>query len=295
MKQYSVSFRLWWQFCVTKDIDPLKGSSEIVMSFIAEQFNNGASYGTLNNHRSAISLLLNSNIGDDDRIKRIMKGAYRLKPSAPRYSSTWDPQLVLNHIAKWVPHTEISTSQLTKKLVMLLALCTAHRVQTFSLIKVDQIDIQSNGIKIVITNLIKTSGPGRETPILFLPRFRENINICPATALEDYLTKTKEIRDQNTNLFLTCKRPYKNATAQTISKWIKGVLSESGVNTTLFRAHSTRHAATSAANAAGVSIDTIRKTAGWSSSSYTFARFYNRPIVDNNEFARSVCLTTFND
>lgn len=175
---------------------------------------------------------------------------------------------------------------------MLLALCTAHRVQTLSLIKVDQIKIQSDGIKIVITNLIKTSGPGRDQPVLFLPKFRENINICPATALEDYLTKTKDIRMQNSNLFLTCIRPYKNATAQTISKWIKAVLSESGVDTTLFRAHSTRHASTSAANAAGVSIDIIRKTAGWTSSSYTFAKFYNRPIVDASEYARSVCLPT---
>lgn len=266
----------------------------MVMTFIAEQFSNGASYSTLNNHRSAISLLLNSDIGDDDRIKRLLKGAYRLKPAAPRYSSTWDPQLVLNHIAKWVPHSEITISQLTRKLVVLIALCTAHRVQTLSLIKVDQIDIQSGGVKIVITSLIKTSGPGREQPVLFLPRFNENTNICPVTALQDYLDKTKDIRNQNSNLFLTCIRPYKNATAQTISKWIKIVLSESGVDTTLFRAHSTRHASTSAANAAGVSIDTIRKTAGWSSSSYTFAKFYNRPIMDASEFARSVCLPRSN-
>lgn len=100
IKQYSTSLKLWWQFCIDENIEPHKGSNEIVMSFIAEQFNNGASYSTLNNHRSAISLLLNNNIGDDDRIKRLLKGAYRMKPSAPRYSTTWDPQLVLNHIIK---------------------------------------------------------------------------------------------------------------------------------------------------------------------------------------------------
>ncbi|KOB76944.1 Uncharacterized protein OBRU01_04866 [Operophtera brumata] len=38
------------------------------------------------------------------------------------------------------------------------------------------------------------------------------------------------------------------------------------------------------------SVDTIRKTAGWSSSPYTFAKFYNRPIMDDSEFARSVSL-----
>ncbi|KOB76942.1 Reverse transcriptase and recombinase [Operophtera brumata] len=186
--QYS-KLILWWQYCVEKDIE---GPSEDVMSFIAQQFNNGASYGILGSHRLAILLL-----GDDDLIKRLLKGAYRLKPSAPMYSSTWDPQLVFDQIAKWVPHTVITTSQLTKKLVMLLA----HRIQTFLHSKVDQTDIQSNGIKIIITNLIQTSGPGRKQPVLYLPRFRENINICPATALEDYLTKTKDIRHADNNLF----------------------------------------------------------------------------------------------
>lgn len=292
VKQYSTSLKLWWQFCSSRNIDPHKSSNDVVLSFIAEQFNHGASYGTLNNHRSAISLLLNSCIRDDERIKRLLKGAYKLRPPTPRYSSTWDPQLVLSYIARWVPHSEIPIIQLTKKLAMLLALCTAHRVQTLSLIKEEQINIHSTGIKIVISSLIKTSGPGREPPVLFLPFFRENLNICPATTLKDYIFKTKELRGHNSNLFLTCKRPIRNATAQTISKWIKGVLSDSGVDTSRFRAHSTRHASTSAASAAGVSLDIIRKTAGWSSTSNVFAKFYNRPIIDESEFARSVCLTT---
>ncbi|XP_060804898.1 uncharacterized protein LOC132902730 [Amyelois transitella] len=46
------------------------------------------------------------------------------------------------------------------------------------------------------------------------------------------------------------------------ARWIKTVLSESGVDASVFKAHSTRHAATSAAGAAGVSVETIRKAAG---------------------------------
>ncbi|KYN14545.1 hypothetical protein ALC57_13242, partial [Trachymyrmex cornetzi] len=39
----------------------------------------------------------------------------------------------------------------------------------------------------------------------------------------------------------------------------------------------------------GVDIETIRKTAGWSTGSSVFARFYNRPITStNSKFARAV-------
>ncbi|KAI8440715.1 hypothetical protein MSG28_009058 [Choristoneura fumiferana] len=76
------------------------------------------------------------------------------------------------------------------------------------------------------------------------------------------------------------KRPHRDATAQSISRWIKQVLAKSGVDVSIFSAHSTRHAATSTAAAAGVSIDVIRKTAGWTATSQTFAKFYNRSIID---------------
>lgn len=106
----------------------------------------------------------------------------------------WDPQQVLNYISKWFPNSKLSIEHITKKLVMLLALCTAHRVQTFALIKVENINITESGVVIRICNIIKTSAPGRDQPILVLPYFKENINICPATTIKDYLAVTRDIR-----------------------------------------------------------------------------------------------------
>ncbi|CAH1103037.1 unnamed protein product [Psylliodes chrysocephalus] len=50
------------------------------------------------------------------------------------------------------------------------------------------------------------------------------------------------------------------------------------------KSHSTRHAASSAAFKAGVSIDTIRKSAGWSNKSNVFHTFYHRPLKKETEF-----------
>lgn len=103
LKQYNVTFKLWWQFCEFNNTEVLNDSVSLVLSFLTEQFNTGCSYGSLNNHRSALSLLLGDSIGSDDRIRRLLKGAYKIKPNYPKYTTTWDPQVVLSYIANWYP------------------------------------------------------------------------------------------------------------------------------------------------------------------------------------------------
>lgn len=74
----------------------------------------------------------------------------------------------------------------------------------------------------------------------------------------------------------------------TIARWLKEILSKSGIDDS-FTAHSSRHAASSQAKRSGVSIEVIRRTAGWSSNSTAFGRFYNREIrSDPDAFAKAV-------
>lgn len=84
-------------------------------------------------------------------------------------------------------------------------------------------------------------------PILILPFHQIDEKVCPARTIQHYLQKTKELRKDLENLFLTFKRPFKNVSTQTISRWLKTFLRISDVDTTKFIAHSTRHASTSAA------------------------------------------------
>lgn len=291
VKQYNTTLKLWWDFCTVNKVNTFEPSNKNILYFLTTQFNKGCSYGSLNSHRSALSALIGNKVGSDDSVKRLLKGAYKLKPSRPKYVNTWNPQRVLNHVSTWYPNKDLSLDKITKKVCILLAICTAHRMQTLSLIKLENIFVSESGIKIKITDIIKTSAPGKDQPELYLPYFSENISICPATALTDYMSMTTNIRPEGvSNLLLTYRRPHKPANTQSISRWVKQVLSESGVDTSVFGAHSTRHASTSAASFSGVSIETIRKTAGWTNTSNSFARFYNRTITNEGEFARSVCL-----
>ena len=294
-KQYESALKQWTIFCRSQDADPLSDSVPMVISFLTAKFEQGLSYSSLNTIRSAISLILGSQLGTDDRVTRFFRGIYKLRPKKPKYDIVWDPNIVLRYLSNLFPNQNLSLELLTKKLVTLLALVTAHRFQTLSLINIYNITVNDDNIDIKIPEMIKTSGPNKLQPNLILPFFKDNMSICPAKTLLCYLDCTKIIRQECSTLIITLKKPYHAASTASISRWIKQVLNDSGLDTTKFTAHSTRHASTSKASKGGINIEVIRKTAGWTNRSSTFARFYNRPIVsDPNAFAQAVCSKDIN-
>lgn len=291
LNQYNVSFKRWITFCKKSNINNIyEASIPDVMKFLTEMFELGAQYGTLNSHRSALSLIIGSHVGSDDRLSRLFKGFYKLRPPRPKYDVTWDPSIVLDFLANFYPNSEIPLEHLTKKTATLLALVTAHRVQTLSKININNIVRGLENVNIKIPDIIKTSRPGSLQPCLKLPYFAERKEICPAESLLAYLDVTKTIRKSTNNLFISFKAPHRAVCSQTISRWIRDTLLESGIDTSIFTAHSTRHASTSVARSSGLNIDLIRKTAGWSEKSNVFAKYYHREIVNSNcnDFALSI-------
>lgn len=58
-----------------------------------------------------------------------MKGFFNLKPS--RYNKIYNLDPILNIAEKWCPLEELSLSDLTHRLVILLEIVIAHRKQTY--------------------------------------------------------------------------------------------------------------------------------------------------------------------
>lgn len=121
-----------------------------------------------------------------------------------------------------------------------------------------------------------------------MPYFEEVPELCAASAIKNYLNLTKNLRGNNSSLFLGTKKPHKPVGSQTISRWLKLTLKDCGIDTDKFSGHSFRHASTSKAFDKGLDVDAIRKVAGWSEKSQVFAKFYHRPIFDKNNFALKV-------
>ncbi|XP_050297432.1 uncharacterized protein LOC126737682 [Anthonomus grandis grandis] len=289
IKQYNVSLRKWWIFCEKNNINVFQSDSKQVVKFLSMCQYEGASYNSLNAHLSAIKLITDIT-GNLEIFKRFLKGAFRIKPCFPKYQETWDPEKVLNYLSKLYPLENISFDMLSIKLVTLLALTSAHRMQTLSKIQLNNIYTYEDRIEIVITDVIKTSYHNKSQPILRFPIFREKPELCVATTLCFYINATRPKRcDKNNNyLLLTHKKPYRVASTQTLSRWIKKALERSGIDVNKFKGYSTRHSAVSAASRQGVNIETIRSAAGWTAKSNMFVRFYDRPILDKCVFAKSI-------
>ena len=289
IKQYGGAIKKWWRFCVERSIEPSEGTATEVLLFLTKEYEAGASYGSLNTARSAIALLTEGNIALDPRVRRFIKEVINMRPSTPRYDVIWDPKIVLSYFTSLPENEELDLKTLSEKLVTLLALVTGHRIQTFSLINIGNIRKIHDTYEVKIPNRIKTTGPRRKHPVLVLPFFLENSTPCVASALESYIQKTTPLRGTVEYLFLSFKSPYKAVTTQTLSRWIKDMLTKSGVDTQRFTAYSTRHASTSTARRKGVGLDTIRRTAGWTETSSTFSRFYDLRLCNaSDQFARSV-------
>ncbi|GFN81279.1 tyrosine recombinase xerc [Plakobranchus ocellatus] len=124
-----------------------------------------------------------------------------------------------------------------------------------------------------IAPLLKTNSPKNPISTITLRAYREDRRICVFTCLKLYLKRTKHLRS-TTQLFISNYSPQSAVTKDTFARWIKSMLNKAGIDTNVYKAHSTRAAASSAA-ARSIDIAQVLKTAGWSREQ-TFAKFYNK-------------------
>lgn len=287
--QYESVLKKWESFCNLSNFSMWDGNVNNVLRFLTYLFNQNLSYSVINTARSTLSTMFGNVDGAPLGVHRLvvnfMKGVSRLRPPAPRYHITWDPDKVLRLLSSWCTD-ECNLKQLSFKLIALLALATGQRVQTLSSIEISNI-VWDDSIQIKLTGSLKTTSVTRSNPILILPPFHDK-NLCPVYSLKKYAKLTELLRNNEPKLFISYVKPHKVVSSQSVSRWLVDVLDLAGIDTKLFHAHSYRHASTSKAAAVGVNIDTIFSRAGWTPGSKTFAKFYNRPTSNVSEFSEKV-------
>ncbi|CAH3194649.1 unnamed protein product [Porites evermanni] len=102
-----------------------------------------------------------------------MTGLFNQKQALPRYSETWDPQIVLNHLKTFPAIDDMSLKQLTLKLVMVMALLSAQRVQTLQSLSLEEMSTLPGKYVFRISSVLKqtTAKRGRTDiyyPLLFI-------------------------------------------------------------------------------------------------------------------------------
>lgn len=144
--------------------------SEIVL-FLNGLLDKVKSHSTINTYRSTLSLIMVKELTDNRNIRRLFKPIAVLKPPKPKYSYTWDPAPVLNHLSTFFANENISLQSLTVKLATLLALIAAQGVQTIANIELENINTLTRQIIATIPDHIKASVGNRNQPLLTIPFF----------------------------------------------------------------------------------------------------------------------------
>ena len=289
-QQYESVLKKYVLFCNNESLDSSKPCISSILRFLTSLFESKYSYTYINIARSSLSTLLphidGLPVGQHPLVIRLIKGVGRLRPPKPRYDSVWDVSKVLELFNNWPSNDKLSLCDLSLKLVALLALVTAQRSQTLFSINVSNI-LFGDVVKIRINTQLKTFRPGQVQPMLVLKPYFVNEKLCVVSCLKEYLTRTRVLRKKEDKLFVSYSSPHKYVSTQTLSRWLCRILSKAGIDTNEFKGHSFRHVATSKAAEKGIPIDTILKKAGWCAGSKVFAKYYNKPIREDN-FAHAV-------
>lgn len=278
-KQYTTYINKFVTFCRCHKMPLINVEETFVINFLQSLYDSDGGYSLINTASSAVNHFLNligNSLKSTAMISKFKKGVFNSRPALPKYCSTWDPQIVLDYFDTVGDTKNDDILFLASKSVTLLALASCVRVSTLQSLRYEDITFTADKLCIRITQLQKQTRPGYHQSAIELERYSIS-NHCVVEALERYIRLTNDSRKASgSNIYITTTKPYKDASVDTVARWIKNTIHKAGISVN-FTAHSTRSASTSDLSNKGIDIKTILEKAGWSSIN-TFYKFYRKPI-----------------
>ena len=104
---YQSGWVKWNGWCDARRLNPVSCSVQHFLEFLTKVFYSGLQHHTINVVRSAVSMTHEKvegvPIGQHPLVTRLMKGVYNLRPPKPRYTYTWDLDMVTQYIVVKTP------------------------------------------------------------------------------------------------------------------------------------------------------------------------------------------------
>lgn len=108
-----------------------------------------------------------------------------------------------------------------------------------------------------VRNLVKQSRKSNHLKPVIVLAFSDTM-LCVVSCLKVYILKTEQFRSiENRKLFLTTQKPHREASKDSISRWIRTLSSKAGIDTSKFSGHSTNAVVSAAKRPVGLSVDNI--------------------------------------
>ena len=173
-KRYAGAWRQWLKWCSLQGVQAAAPPLEKVLDYLAFLFDKGAEYRTINLHRSALSSTLGPIdgfcVGQHPLVCRLLKGAFNSRPPRPKLCPSWSVQVVLDMLKEWSPASKLGLKVLTLKTSMLVALASAKRPSSLSLLSLRSgfCEVGESSIRFQPTDLEKTEGMGHCAPHCYL-------------------------------------------------------------------------------------------------------------------------------
>ena len=145
--------------------------------------------------------------------------------------------------------------------------------------------MMDTGDKIVfhIAGLTKTKRPNKPHLSFIFHAYTDDETLDVIQCLHEYLQRTEAMRNseaEKQKLFLAYIKSHKPVITCSIARWLRTVMSIAGIDTSNFKAHSTRAASTSKAIIKGLSTQQIVKCANWTRAS-TFNKYYRKLVAQS--------------
>ena len=138
LKGYRGSFSKFSRYCADRGVNPKNCSPEFIANYLKYLHDSGSQYSTINHARSSISKFHDgfngTQAGCHKLVSMAVKAVFKLNPPLPRYSSTFDPSLVLNYLKNLPSNSELDLKILSQKALFLLITSSICRVNSARLL-----------------------------------------------------------------------------------------------------------------------------------------------------------------
>jgi hypothetical protein len=141
-------------------------------------------------------------------------------------------------------------------------------------------------IEFKIGGLTKTRRVGQGPLSLQFAVYSTETKLDVVSCIRAYIARTFSLRQTETQLLISYVKPHKKVQPCSVARWLQSMMQEAGIDTSIYKAHSTRGASTSKAKTIGLSAKEIMERANWTRE-LTFKRYYYRE-TENSAFQSAV-------
>ena len=303
-KVYSARLRRYYTWCSGNKVDPHTAPVTQVAEFLKSRFDQGLQTTTVRGYLSAVNSVHNNSdaLKSDPVIKLLLEGMNISRPMDRKVWPSWDLHIVLDKLnqAPFEPIESASLRDVALKTLFLIAMASGRRCSELHALSVGSRTVFSkSGVTLYFRPgfLAKNERSDFSAKPIFLPYITQSqLRVkrlgCPVRALKWYINRTKTIRGNMEQLFITNVKPHRPAAKSTLAGWLVDVIRNSGSvqDAGIPRAHSVRAYSASWAFAKGLSISDIINTVSWRTGT-TFVKTYLKEVgttASKGKYAKSV-------